>query len=295
MAEPLKILILGANGRLGKTLCQQWAGTPHEITGLGRTDLDLTQIDQIFDQLTSIPFDVLINTAGLTSVDGCETRRLEASLSNAEAPGLMAAFCQQHQRRFIHLSSDYVFAGDVPSLRHENDPTHPCNAYGESKLAGELATLSACRNALVLRVSWLFGRDKESFPDMILRTACEQDTVTAVNDKWSSPSYADDLASWILTLIDSHPNANGVFHLCNQGATNWQDYAQETLNIAHRLGYPLRTRQVVGHSMHGFAPFVATRPPYTALATDKFTALTGIRPRTWQDALQAYLTAKREV
>jgi len=292
MAERLKIIILGANGRLGKTLLHQWSSTDHEVIGWGRAELDLNALDQIPAALAAVPFDVLINTAGLTSVDGCESRQEEAIRTNADAPRLIAEFCHQHQRRLFHLSSDYVFAGDEPTPRTETDPTAPCNAYGKSKLAGEQAVLTAAPSAVVIRVSWLFGREKESFPDMILRTAQQQDTVSAVNDKWSSPSYADDLAEWMLTLVEKHPDAAGIYHLCNQGAPNWQEYGQATLDLASQLGIPLRTHQVVGHSMHGFAPFTATRPPYTALSTEKFTALTGIRPRTWQAALAAYLSSK---
>jgi dTDP-4-dehydrorhamnose reductase len=292
MAERLKILILGANGRLGKTLLRRWSSGSHEVSGWGRAQLDLTNLSQIPAALASASFDLVINTAGLTSVDGCEHHPQTADLANAQAPGLIAAFCHRHQRRLYHLSSDYVFAGDQPTPRTETDSTLPCNAYGKSKLAGEHAVLSAAPNATVLRVSWLFGQDKESFPDMILRTAQQQDTVSAVNDKWSSPSYADDLADWILTLIDQHPTASGIYHLCNQGAPTWQEYGQATLDSAHQLGLPLRTHRVDGHSMHGFTPFIAIRPPYTALDTQKFTQLTGIRPRPWQAALADYLKSK---
>jgi dTDP-4-dehydrorhamnose reductase len=292
MAERLKILILGANGRLGKTLLRRWSSGAHQVSGWGRAQLDLTNLAQIPTGLAAAPFDVVINTAGLTSVDGCEHQPQAADLANAQAPGLIAAFCQRHQRRLFHLSSDYVFAGDQPTPRTETDPTFPCNAYGKSKLAGEHAVLRAAPNATVLRVSWLFGQDKESFPDMILRTAQQQDTVSAVNDKWSSPSYADDLADWILTLIEHHPTASGIFHLCNEGAPTWQEYGQATLDSAFQLGLPLRAHRVDGHSMHGFGPFTAVRPPYTALATEKFTQLTGIYPRPWQDALTDYLQSK---
>lgn len=289
MAEPLRILLLGANGRLGRALHRLYAQTDLLVTAWGRTQLDLTQLEQIPAALDSTPFDLLINAAGLTNVDACETQRQEATLSNGVAPGLLAEFCANHNRRFIHISSDYVFPGTGTTCLRETDPTGPRNHYGQTKLDGEQAALSANPSTLVIRVSWLFGPDKPSFPDMILRTAREQDHVAAVNDKWSSPSYSDDLAHWLLTLIRHHPQQAGLFHLCNEGAPTWQEYGQTTLDIATRLGLPLKTHIVTGHTMHGFAPFKATRPPHTALDTSKFQALTGIRPRPWQDALETYL------
>ncbi len=289
MSEPPRVLILGANGRLGGALRRVYGGGPVVVTAWGRAELDLTDLEGIPARLESAPFDVLINAAGLTSVDGCEVRREEARLTNSAAPGVIAAFCRSLGRRLIHISSDYVFDGAERSPRRETDPTAPCNHYGQTKLDGERAVLAADPSALVVRVSWLFGRDKESFPDMILRKALEEDEVRAVNDKWSSPSYADDLADWLLTLILRHPDAAGLLHLCNEGSTTWQEYGQAVLDIAARLGLPLKTRHVVGHSMVGFTPFLATRPPFTALDTGRFQALTGIRPRSWQEALECYL------
>lgn len=289
MPEPLRLLILGANGRLGRALKRLYSAGPHQVAAWSRAELDLTDLERIPAALAASDFDVLINAAGLTSVDSCEERREEARLSNGIAPGLLADFCARHGRRLIHISSDYVFPGTTPAPLRETDPTGPCNHYGHTKLAGENAVLAADPYALVARVSWLFGPDKPSFPDMILRTALEQDHVSAVNDKWSSPSYSEDLAAWLLALIQDHPTASGLFHLCNEGAPSWQQYGQATLDIASRLGLPLKTRAVTGHSMQGFAPFIAARPPHTALDTSKFHALTGIQPRSWQDALSDYI------
>jgi dTDP-4-dehydrorhamnose reductase len=292
MPDSPRVLILGANGRLGRALVRLYQSGPLQVTAWTRQDLDLTQPSSIASSLDQAAFDVLINAAGLTSVDGCETRREEARLTNAEAPGALASYCARHQRRLLHISSDYVFSGSQPGLRRESDPTGPCNHYGQTKLDGEHAVLQTCPSAIVARVSWLFGPDKDSFPDMILRTAQASTEVSAVNDKWSSPSYADDLASWLQTLILDHPGFSGLLHLCNRGAPSWQEYGQGTLEIAARLGLPLRTQTVTGHSMHGFAAFQAARPPHTALDTTRFQSLTGITPRSWQAALEAYLRAR---
>jgi dTDP-4-dehydrorhamnose reductase len=252
----------------------------------------LTQVDEIVKCLAGEPFDVLVNAAGLTSVDQCEERREEARLSNAVAPGILAEICRGRGKRMVHVSSDYVFDGQVHEPRQESDAVGPCNYYGQTKLEGEMAVLAADPGALVTRVSWLFGRDKPSFPDMIIEQSLKSSEVSAVNDKWSSPTYADDLAGWLLRLIERHPDVSGVLHLSNTGSPTWQEYGEEALRMAATLGVPVRTREVRGHSMEGFTAFIAKRPPYTTLDTSLYRRLTGDQPRSWESALEEYLRLK---
>ncbi|MCB1228262.1 MAG: dTDP-4-dehydrorhamnose reductase [Verrucomicrobiales bacterium] len=288
MSERSRILILGARGRLGGALHRCYAAQ-HDVSAWGREELDLLKTDQISDRLAQVSFDVLINAAGLTHVDRCETAREEAHLSNEVAPGEMARFCAQRGKRFIHISSDYVFSGSGHRPLVEDDEAAPINFYGQSKRGGEIAVLRENSRALVARVSWLFGRDKAGFPDMILRRARQEAEVSAVNDKWSSPTYADDLAEWLELLFTRHADATGLLHLCNAGEAQWQEYGQATLDLARERGIALRTTQVRGHSMQGFEPFDAPRPPYTVLDTGRFTQITGITPRPWQQALAVHL------
>ena len=143
---------------------------------------------------------------------------------------------------------------------------------------------------IVARVSWLFGLEKPSFPDRIIRQAQERLDVSAVNDKWACPTYSDDVCEWLLALL--RQDAKGIFHLCNAGSCSWHEYGEQTLTIASQLGMILKTTTLRGHTMEGFAPFLAKRPKHTALSTAKFAAQTGITPRSWQDALEDYLRAK---
>jgi dTDP-4-dehydrorhamnose reductase len=293
MPTPTRVLILGANGRLGQALTRCYRSLPElSVTPWTRHQLDLTPTHLIPRQLDKIEYDVIINTAGMTDVDACEQQPELALQINAHAPQAIAQHCANTGRRLIHLSTDYVFSGSTVDHHPltEECPTDPCNQYGISKLRGEQALHNtAPQHSLIARVSWLFGPDKPSFPDMILQRALKGEDTQAVNDKWSSPSYSDDLAHWLLTLILHHPQAHGTYHLCNQGAPSWQQYGQATIDIAQSLGYPIRTRQVGGHSMQGFSHFRAQRPPYTALSTAKFTALSGIQPRPWEQAIEAWL------
>lgn len=289
MPDPNKILVMGASGRLGGALMRRYTAAGLQVQGLTHGDLDLAEPEQLAARLAAYDFDVLINTAGLTDVDYCEAHAGLAHRVNGSAPGEMAAHCQQRSARFVQISTDYVFAGNTRTALREDDPTEPLNAYGRSKLAGEQATLAAQPDALVLRVAWLFGLEKPSFPDRIIRQALERLDISAVNDKWACPTYAEDVCDWLLALLRT-PGAQGVFHLCNSGeCCSWQEYGERTLQIAESLGLPLKATHVRGHTMEGFAPFLAQRPPYTALDTSHFTATTGLKPRSWQAALEDYL------
>lgn len=284
----MNVLVLGASGRLGRALVRRFSADGHRASALSHKDLDLARLDTVQPCLETQEFDLLINTAGLTDVDFCEAHAELAHTVNAVAPGIAAAECQRRGARYVQISTDYVFAGDGRTPLREDSPPRPLNAYGRSKLQGEHACLEAQPEALVLRVAWLFGHDKPSFPDRILRQALERLDISAVNDKWSSPTYADDVGEWLMALLRT-PGARGLFHLCNTGVCSWQEYGEETLAIASRMGLPVKTTRVRGHTMEGFAPFLAERPPYTPLDTALFTATTGVQPRSWQSALEDYL------
>ena len=283
----MKILVMGANGRLGKALVRRYSQQGLDVQAVGRAELDLEKPDRVADTLSRYDFEVLINAAGNTDVDQCELNPANARLINAASPAAAARHCAQRGARFVHVSTDYVFSGDQPPARRETDPTGPINHYGRSKLEGEQAVLAALPGALVTRVSWLFGIEKPSFPDWIIKQALAKEDVGAVDDKWSNPTFADDITEWLLALLQHQ--AGGVVHLCNQGGCSWLEYGQTTLDIAAGLGLPLKTRVVRGHTMQGFAPFKAARPPFTTMDTGLFTRLTGATPRPWQAALEDYV------
>jgi len=148
---------------------QEYRAQGLDIRALSRAQADLSKPEALAGALAQEPFDVLINTAGITDVDYCESHAASAFVANATAPGLLAALCQTRGARFVQLSSDYVFAGEVHTPRSEEDVTKPSNVYGQSKLQAEKAVLAAQPAALVLRVSWLFGLEKPSFPDRVIR------------------------------------------------------------------------------------------------------------------------------
>jgi dTDP-4-dehydrorhamnose reductase len=283
-----RIIVIGANGRLGAALAREYQGV-FSVKAFARSQLDLGKLDQVRSTLSETEFDLLINCAALTNVDYCESHSDEAFLINAQGPRLVAEICREKSAKLVHISTDYVFDGKQDTPYIEEDPPAPLSVYAESKLEGERSVLEVSANHLVVRLSWVFGPDKPSFIDQIIQRARENETVTAVADKFSSPSYTIDVANWL--RLASENDAQGILHLANSGACSWQEWAQYAIDVCHNLGVPLKAERVGKLSLTDMKNFVARRPVYTVLSTAKFTALTGVQPRHWREAIAEYISA----
>jgi dTDP-4-dehydrorhamnose reductase len=282
------IIVIGAKGRLGAALSREYQHA-FPVKEFARSQLDLGKLGQIRSILSGTEFDLLINCGALTNVDYCESHRDEAFLINAQAPRLLAVICAEKSAKLVHISTDYVFDGkqDTPYL--EEDPPAPLSVYAESKLAGEEEVLGISPKNLVVRLSWTFGPDKPSFIDQIIQRARESESVTAVADKFSSPTYTIDAANWLRLAWEN--DAQGILHLANSGECSWQEWAQYAIDICHNLGVPLKAERVGKLSLADMKNFVARRPVYTVLSTAKFAALTGVQPRHWREAIAEYISA----
>jgi len=258
------IIIIGANGRVGAALTREYQ-RPFSVKAFARNQLDLGKLDQVRSTLSEIEFDLLINCAALTNVDYCESHRDEAFLINAQGPRLLADICAEKSARLIHISTDYVFDGKQDTPYIEEDPPAPLSVYAESKLAGEEEVLAVSPKNLVVRLSWVFGPDKPSFIDQIIQRAREDETVAAVADKFSSPTYTIDAASWLRLALDN----NGILHLCNSGGCSWQEWAQYAIDVCHNLGVSLkadRVRLVFSHLGLTVGDFLKRRPAHARKA-----------------------------
>jgi dTDP-4-dehydrorhamnose reductase len=172
----------------------------------------------------------------------------------------------------------------------EEDEPRPISVYGESKWSGEKELHAVSEDHLAVRVSWVFGPDRASFIDQIVQRAMDQERVDAIADKISTPLYTLDAAKLLLPLID-HSEIGGVLHLCNAGECSRQQYGQRALDCAAAVGVPLRTPRVEPLALADMKAFIARRPVYTPLATHKFTRLTGLAPRPWQEAVEDHVRA----
>jgi dTDP-4-dehydrorhamnose reductase len=284
----MKIVILGVGGRLGAALLREYRDK-FEVTGFNHTQLDLSDLGAVREKLRSTSFDVLINAAGFTKVDLCETQPDRAFLINAEASLVVAEICDEKNARLIHFSTDYVFDGAKRKPYAEEDEASPISIYGESKLAGEKNVLALQNQNLVVRVSWVFGPDRPSFIDAMVQQAQENHEVDAVADKFSTPTYTLDIAEMLPRFFGSDA-PGGILHFANAGQCSWQEYAQWAVDCCHDAGLPLKTKTIGARRLRDMANWVARRPVYSVLSTAKYTMLTGVSPRTWREAVSDYIT-----
>jgi dTDP-4-dehydrorhamnose reductase len=296
----MKIVILGAAGRLGAALVREYRDK-FDVTGFNHTQLDVSDLGAVREKLRKTSFDILINAAGFTKVDLCETQPDRAFLINADAPRVVAEICDEKNARLIHFSTDYVFDGAKPEPYTEEDEAKPISVYGESKLAGEKNVLAVQGQNLVVRVSWVFGPDRPSFIDAMVQQARENEKVDAVSDKFSTPTYTLDIAEMLGRILDGWSwrapapdgaagRLQGTLHFANAGQCSWQEYAQWAVDCCHEAGLPLKARTIGARKLRDMANWVARRPVYSVLSTAKYTNLTGVSPRTWRKAVSDYIT-----
>ena len=284
-----RIIVTGAGGRLGAALVREWKAAGLDVVGFSRQELDLAQPEQMRATLDAVEFGVLVNCAAQTNVDRCETHPEEATLINETAVRTLAEICKVKGARCVQISTDYVFDGAKNSPYTEEDPVVPISHYGESKRAGELALLEVSDGNLAVRVSWVFGPDRPSFVDGIVKRALAEENVEAIADKIAVPTYTLDAAQLLRPLLFDVP-AGGVLHLCNGGSCTWQEYGQFALDCAAEAGMALKARTVGPLKMADLKAFIAKRPPNTAMSTARLTKLTGQRPRDWREAVREYIT-----
>jgi dTDP-4-dehydrorhamnose reductase len=297
----MRIVIIGAGGRLGAALLREYRDK-FDVTGFSHAQLDLSNLDAVRETLRATSCDVVINAAGFTKVDLCEAQPDQAFLINAEAPRVVAEICDEKNARLIHFSTDYVFDGAKSEAYTEEDEASPISIYGESKLAGEKNVLAVQNRNLVVRVSWVFGPDRPSFIDAMVQQAQENNQVDAVADKFSTPTYTLDIAEMVKRILDAWSRRapapdgleagrlQGLLHFANAGQCSWQEYAQWAVDCCHNAGLPLKAKTIGARKLSDMANWVARRPVYSVLSTANYRKFTGASPRTWREAVRDYIT-----
>lgn len=273
-------LLLGSRGMLGRELHK----LVPDAVAVDRDEADITD-PAALDGILVPGVTLVLNAAADTRVDLCESDRAHLAV-NAVAPGEIATRCARIGARLVHVSTDYVFDGRGVRPYREDDPVDPVNAYGRGKLEGERAVLSSGADAVVVRTSWLFGKNGPNFVDAILKQVEAGKTeLRVVADQTGRATAASDLARAML-LLSAAP-FRGVVHFANSVETTWYGLALAALAVEGRgdvVVHPCATSEF---------PRPARRPAYSVLDTSLYERTTGERPRPFSDSLADYLAERR--
>ena len=269
----MKLLVTGANGMLGHRVVAVARERGHEVRGTDLPELDLTDGAAVRAFVEAAAPDAIVNCAAFTNVDACEADEELATRVNGDAAGNVAR-CGVP---VVHLSTDYVFAGDARKPYVESDPTGPLTAYGRSKLAGEEAVRAADERHAIVRTAWLFGEGGSNFVDTMLALGAERDEVSVVFDQIGSPTWTGHLAPAVVDVAER--GGSGVFHAAGGGACSWFELAIEAMRVRE-----LDCR-VVAVTTEEF-PRPAPRPKFSVLTTERED---GIRLPDWHEGVAQHV------
>ncbi len=294
----MKILITGARGMLGTDLVGRLK-PGHQLLGVGRQaapnlgiafqTVDLNRAGKAEEVIQSFRPEVILHSAAMTDVDGCESNRMEALRGNFQLTRNVTDAANRANALVVFFSTDFVFDGKKQSPYEEEDLPCPISVYGESKLLGERYLLLRARHFMILRTSWVFGNAGKNFPRKILAQAETKKPFSVVPDQFGNPTYTADLAEAVEKLIPqitgkAKAGLNQIYHVANEGVVSRYEFARSVLrkkNYSTELMTPISSDQA--------PPRPAARPRNSALACQKFKVQYGIALRHWEEALEAFL------
>ncbi|WP_010588098.1 dTDP-4-dehydrorhamnose reductase [Schlesneria paludicola] len=279
----MRVAVIGAMGQLGSALVDQLGS---KAISLGRTDIDITNANNIWSTLDHERPDVVVNCAAYNFVDKAETEREAAMLVNRRGPGFLADYCRERDLKFIHISTDYVYDGrNGQQPWTEQDEASPISTYACSKHAGEQLVRTHCPRHFVVRTCGLYGRasakGKGNFVETILRLAKERPELRVVGDQLCTPTSTLNLASALIDLMQT--DAYGLYHATNSGSCSWADFATEIIR------YNGLNSKVVSITTEEYGAR-ARRPTYSVLDCSKLTGAINWAMPPWRDALTRYLS-----
>ena len=291
----MKILITGANGQLGTELQHvlhdmraEIGPLPAdyrdaEVVALGSGELDITDENAVASELAK-GYDLVINAAAYTNVDGCESNVEAADAVNHLGPAHLARACEEHGAKLVQVSTDYVFPGSEEGERVETDPVEPISAYGRTKLAGEEAVKDLCSRYFIVRTAWLYGYKGKNFAKTMIRLAKKFGKISVVADQFGNPTSANDLAYEILKLALTQEY--GVYHCTNNGTCSWFDFACAMVDLA---GIPCEKEPLTSVEYKQRFPQSADRPHFSSLKNAHLETTVGDEMRPWKEAVNTYM------
>lgn len=273
------VLVTGADGQLGQ--CIQ--NITHQFPSLDflfadRNTLDITVANDVLDFFETNAIDWCINCAAYTFVDKAETEIEKARIVNVVGTQNLAKACKVYDVKLIHISTDFVFDGKKNVAYTENEATDPLNIYGRTKLQGELEISSILKQHYILRTSWLYSEFGHNFMLTILRLSKENKELKIVDDQIGRPTYAGDLAKFIMQLIVTDTSEYGIYNYCNEGIASWYDFAKAIVEIS-------KINIKVAPISSDVFPTRAKRPTFSVLDNTKAKEVFNSKLVYWRDSL----------
>ena len=275
----MKIIVTGAKGQLGYDVIKQLESEGIEAVGVDLPELDITDSVAVDAFIGSERPDGVIHCAAYTAVDTAENEKEICTAVNETGTQNIAQACEKYGCKLIYISTDYVFSGEGTEAFETDSPKAPCNHYGASKLAGEIAALG-CSKCFIVRISWVFGINGKNFVKTMLRLSETRDELTVVCDQVGSPTYTPDLSVLLSDMIKTEKY--GVYHATNEGLCTWAEFASEIMRLAKR-----KTKITpVASSEY---KTIAVRPLNSRLSKKSLDENGFGRLPSWQDALGRYI------
>ncbi len=278
----MRVLVTGSDGQLGNCIRIAAAHSTNEYIFNDIDDLDISDAEAVALGIKVNCFDVIVNCAAFTDVERAESQEEIAALINGEAVANLARAAKDNNVTLIHISTDYVFDGLANTPIVETAVTNPCSAYGRTKLLGENAIADSGCKALILRTAWLYSEFGHNFVKTMLKLTAERQDIRVVVDQIGSPTYARDLAEFIVSIIDSRQfeGREGIYHFSDEGVCSWFDFAKMTAEIAGNnqcMIKPCRSSEY---------PSNVNRPSYSVLDKNKVKTTFGCEIPYWLDSLR---------
>lgn len=283
----MRVLVTGTQGQVDTSLSVRGDSDGIEVIRLGLPDIDLANQSSLEGPIRAARPDVIISSAAYTAVDLAESEPDLAQKINGDAPGELARIAADLNVPILHLSTDYVFAGDKAGYYLESDPPAPTSVYGTTKLSGEYQISKHTPNHVILRTAWVYSPYGNNFVKTMLRLAHSRQELNVVDDQFGCPTYAPEIARALLAIArrvvaDPDPTLRGIFNLTGSSDTTWAGFASAIFAEARARGHPTAKINPIASKDY---PTRAKRPSNSRLSGEKLYNAYGLRLDPWQKSL----------
>ena len=284
------VLLTGAYGQLGREIERfvQNGNFPFRFFYTDSDSLDITDRERVFHFIEENSIRFIVNAAAYTAVDKAEEEPEIAFKVNHIGVENLARAAAAFDAKLLHISTDYLFDGNVTAPYRETDSTNPISVYGLSKLKGEEAVQAFAKDWIILRTSWMFSEFGNNFVKTMIRLMNEKDELNIVSDQRGTPTYARDLAEMILLILEETEWKSGIYHFSNRGETTWYDFARKIQELNQIFGCKLNP---ISSEMYKTA---AKRPKYSVLDKSKIESEFHVVIPDWEEALERFFKEPRE-